>query len=40
MAALVSGILETAAAEAEVAAAGASLTTLWGCKARAVTPQP
>ena len=38
MAALVSGMLETAAAEAEAAAAGASLTMLWGCKARAITP--
>jgi predicted NAD/FAD-dependent oxidoreductase len=37
MAALVSGMLETAAAEAEAAAAGASLTALWGCKASAIT---
>lgn len=37
MAALVSGMLETAATEAEAAAVGASLTTLWGCKASAIT---
>ena len=37
MAGLVSGMLETAAAEAAAVAAGASLTTLWGCKATAIT---
>lgn len=36
MSGLVSGMLEAAAAEAEAAAAGAALTTLWGCKATEV----
>ena len=31
------GYVETAATEAEAAAVGASLTTLWGCKASAIT---